>query len=284
VIAVLLVAVSFCAQSRGAVDKDAEPTWTSATFFSTGFLAFTVLQQQGLASDLLSALYYYDESRLQRYQEFQALHPEYSGDTVVWMVGCDLDLPAYAQGIQASDPANLYVLVNKQHCLPDWYAPGDLVTVGNAPVREFLVAPLEELLAAAAAAGVSIYPSSGFRSFQTQELLWNSLAATSGETIADGCIARAGFSEHQTGLVLDINTADYQVYGTPEDFWLEEHAWEYGFIVRYTNANSDITQYVAEPWHLRYVGKEVAQLMHDGQIGSFEEYYLKYVLYAPPAD
>jgi D-alanyl-D-alanine carboxypeptidase len=283
VVCTLLVAVFLMAFTHCTAKRDVA-VWASVGVVavnSTGLL-WSEATAEKLGCGIIGGLYYYEEPRLQRYQDFQRSHPEYPADKAVWMVDCDLDRSPYAEGVMVSDPANLHVLVNKQRRLPAEYEPGDLVVDGNVTVRAIVVAPLGELIASAAADGVGIVATSGFRSYVAQETIWNNVAGISGEAIADESIARAGFSEHQTGLAVDINSADYHVYQSPEDFWLAEHAWEYGFIVRYTNENSEITQYVAEPWHLRYVGKDVARLMHDKQIGSLEEYCAKYVLHALP--
>ncbi len=84
--------------------------------------------------------------------------------------------------------------------------------------------------------------------------------------------ARAGHSEHQTGLTIDCNDASDSFVGTPEAEWLAEHASEYGFIIRYPKGKEDITGYKYEPWHIRYVGKDLAQELDSSGL-TLEEYF-----------
>ncbi|MDR2587354.1 MAG: M15 family metallopeptidase, partial [Coriobacteriales bacterium] len=90
--------------------------------------------------------------------------------------------------------------------------------------------------------------------------------------------ARAGFSEHQTGLAVDINNVEEPP--AAEMAWLAQHAHEYGFIIRYAPENEAITGYMSEPWHLRYIGALHATTMHQLGISSYEEYWVKHIKYA----
>lgn len=144
----------------------------------------------------------------------------------------------------------------------------------------------ESMFAAAEEEGLSPIACSGFRSYQTQLRLFNNKvtremndgldddeAFYSAKTV----VALPGSSEHQTGLAIDIVAESYQsldegIEETDEIKWFYEHCTEYGFIVRYPNGKSNITGIVYEPWHFRYVGKEVAEYIREHEI-TFEEYY-----------
>lgn len=176
------------------------------------------------------------------------------------------------------DPDSLLVLVDHDRSLPDGYIPGDLVfmevpfTFDAIDPRRFLrqeaSMALDDLFAEAEADGLPLLGVSGFRSTETQAELFDDYAAHDGEAAADRYSARPGHSEHQTGLAVDVVGSD----GTcpakacfadqPEAAWLAGHAHQFGFIVRYPADGEASTGYLYEPWHLRYVGIDVATEMH----------------------
>lgn len=142
------------------------------------------------------------------------------------------------------------LIVNKTYSLPSDYAPGVSTIAQNA---------FDEMAAAAAQDGITLFVNSSYRSYQDQESLYNSYAAERGTEAADEVSSRPGHSEHQTGLTFDVNTTEDSFAGTPEANWLAEHCAEYGFIIRYPEGKEDKTGYVYEPWHIRYLGKEKAE-------------------------
>ena len=125
---------------------------------------------------------------------------------------------------------------------------------------------------AAAEEGLNLWIGSGYRSYQDQEIIYNNYVAMDGVEMADTYSARPGYSEHQTGLVIDCNTIDDAFGNTPESAWLAEHAHEYGFVIRYPKGKEDITGYQYEPWHIRYVGSKVATECYERGI-CLEEYF-----------
>ena len=157
---------------------------------------------------------------------------------------------------------NGVLVVNKTYGLPANYAPGVDLTAKSA---------LDAMFAAAEKDGIKLWVESGYRSYELQTTVYTSYVSREGQTAADRYSARPGFSEHQTGLAFDLNSFDYGFADTPEGRWLVEHAWEYGFILRYPSDKEDITGFAYEPWHVRYVGYETAKTLHDsGQV--IEEY------------
>ncbi len=164
-------------------------------------------------------------------------------------------------GIQQIDGityVNGILIVNKTYGLPQTYNPDGLT--------DDTYSAFEQLSADAANAGLDIYLSSGFRSYEYQQEIYNNYVGIYGQETADTFSARPGHSEHQTGLAIDVNTIDDSFAGTPEAVWLEEHCYEYGFIIRYPKGKESITGYKYEPWHIRYVGKDTAQTLHDAAI------------------
>ncbi len=163
------------------------------------------------------------------------------------------DTPTYINGI---------LIVNKKYSLPSNYNPGVDNEAANA---------LSNLQSAAAQAGYSMPLLSGFRSYETQKVLYNSYVAVDGVEVADTYSARPGHSEHQTGLAFDVGELDYGYGDTAAGAWLREHAHEYGFIIRYLKGKENITGYNYEPWHIRYVGANVATEIYNRGI-TLEEY------------
>lgn len=178
-----------------------------------------------------------------------------------------------------TDPSSIWVVVNKQHKLnPPDFVPPVIENVGGVLVSKVAAGQLELLIAGAKNNGISLRVISGYRSYGYQETLYNSYVRKDGQTLADTYSARPGHSEHQTGLAVDFggaNGCDLEVcFGnTPEGSWLRENAATYGFIVRYTADNQTITGYSPEPWHLRYVGPELALEMKKQKISSLEEFF-----------
>ncbi|MDB5169350.1 MAG: hypothetical protein JWO41_706 [Candidatus Saccharibacteria bacterium] len=188
-----------------------------------------------------------------------------------------------------TDPASLWVVVNKPHGLsPINYAPTDLVTP-NVPLRvagnesmQLRAAPaaaLESMFSAAKQAGLQLMVASGYRSYDYQVKLYGDYVKASGQAAADTYSARPGHSEHQTGLAVDVepigkNCELDQCFGdTAEGKWVATNSYRYGFIVRYTPADQAITGYEAEPWHLRYVGASLAGEMHTKGITTLEQFF-----------
>mgnify|MGYP003304767210 CR=1 FL=1 len=156
------------------------------------------------------------------------------------------------------------LIVNKTYSLPNSYKP---VNPYNTVNGEKCVKCLEKdvmnafnlMEADARSVGLNIYIASGYRSYTYQETLYNNYTMVSGVAGADTYSARAGHSEHQTGLCFDLNTIDDSFAYTDEGKWVNDNAWIYGFIIRYPKGKEHITGYNAEAWHFRYVGEEVAK-------------------------
>lgn len=185
-------------------------------------------------------------------------------------------------------PYSTTVLINKELPLPEDYVPENL-TVPQVPfsfsgykekklLREDAAAALENLFAAAGEAGLSLFAVSGYRSYERQKEIYENNVARNGRERTDQFSARPGYSEHQSGLAMDVSTnsihnrLDEEFAGTPEGKFLADHAHEYGFIIRYPKDKSEITGYSYEPWHIRYVGKDMAKELYDRGI-TMEEYY-----------
>ena len=158
---------------------------------------------------------------------------------------------------------NGILIINKTYSVPESFDPG------VDPVAE---AKLKEMYAAAAADGLSMWTASGYRTYEYQRDLYENYAARDGFDAADTYSARPGHSEHETGLTFDINDPSNSFDNTAEAAWLAEHCAEYGFIIRYPKGKEDITGFMYESWHVRYVGEEVAAVIMENGI-CLEEYF-----------
>jgi len=167
------------------------------------------------------------------------------------------------------------VIANKSYGLPSNFAPNNLVYVnGYIRVVDYVKDAFNNLRSDASSIGLNIYASSGYRSYGDQNYIYNNYVARDGMEEADTYSARAGFSEHQTGLAIDVNTIDSSFDGTSESNWLRDNCYRYGFIIRYPKGKDSITGYMYEPWHIRYVGKNLAnKLYNNGDWITIEEYF-----------
>jgi len=190
-----------------------------------------------------------------------------------------------------SDASSLWVVVNKQRPLnPKTYTPANLVvpnislrlSAGNEEmhVRADTAKALEQMAAAAKnEAGLSLMLASGYRSYNFQVNLYNGYVKQQGQSVADTQSARPGYSEHQTGLAADLEPASRTCEvencfaTTSEGKWLAANAYRFGFIIRYPEGQQDITGYIYEPWHVRYVGTALANEMHGENATTMEAFF-----------
>lgn len=149
---------------------------------------------------------------------------------------------------------NGILIANKTYPLPSSYVP-NVVPVGNYQYLDpNAAAAFTKMQKAAAAEGINLFVCSGYRSYSYQQYLYNNYVAMDGKAAADRYSARPGHSEHQTGLAADINMASSYFDNTVEAKWLAKHCTDYGFIIRYKAGKESSTGYMAESWHIRYLG------------------------------
>ena len=164
------------------------------------------------------------------------------------------------------DCLDIYARADKQHAMTASCAPGDLVQVPDSAelLRSEAAAAYNEMVAAAKKDGLTITAISGYRSYQTQELVYASAVQGFGQDYADRTSAKPGHSEHQLGTVMDVSSpalaGDLQEsFGdTPEGRWVRDNGYKHGFIISYPQGKESITGYAYEPWHIRYLRKDVA--------------------------
>ena len=157
------------------------------------------------------------------------------------------------------------LIANKTYSLPSNYGSGITTETQHA---------FDQMKADAAILGLNLYLSSGYRSYYDQKYIYQNYVNTDGQANADTYSARAGHSEHQTGLAFDLNTIDDSFTNTPEGIWVHDNCYKYGLILRYPKGKENITGYIHESWHLRYVGIDLAtKLYNNGNWITLEEYF-----------
>lgn len=179
------------------------------------------------------------------------------------------------------NPEDVTVLVNKVHQIPEGWTPDDLEPVidnKNQKLRKEANDAYTKFYNAAKAKGIDIYSISGYRTNATQTLYWNNQVKVYGEEYASQYSAYPGRSEHQLGLAIDISYTtkgdrlSEKVATSPIGKFIVSDAYKYGFILRYQKDKIAITNYGYEPWHLRYVGVDLASKLHESGL-TLEEYY-----------
>ncbi len=154
------------------------------------------------------------------------------------------------------------LIVNKSYPLPSSYDPG---------INEEASAAFEKMQAAASDDGLFLYILSGYRSYSEQQYQYNVHVKNKGKKYADKVSARPGYSEHQSGLCMDINSTEDSFADTKEAAWLAENCTKFGFIIRFPKGKEKQTGYSYEPWHIRYVGIQNAQKIAESGL-CLEEY------------
>ena len=172
------------------------------------------------------------------------------------------------------------MVVNKTHPVdPPDFRP-EIALVRGYQVASDAAGPLTRLLDESDRAGLGFKIASAFRSYDYQASVHAATVAERGQAAADLVSARAGHSEHQTGLAVDLVTpadpgCDFEACfaDTPGGRWLAAHAWRFGFLVRYRPGTTAVTGYQPEPWHLRFVGRALAAELRRTDVATLEEFF-----------
>lgn len=186
--------------------------------------------------------------------------------------------PAAARPSVESSPESLRCLVNKMHPFAqiDW-EPNDLVDFEGQQLRAEAARAARTMMDAAKAEGVTLTVSSAYRSYAVQQQTYQYWVSVNGQQVADQLSARPGYSEHQTGLAIDFASPEgcrlEECYeDTRAGRWLAKNAPNYGFILRFPKGQQAITGYLFEPWHYRYLGKDLAAQYTVSGAGTLEEF------------
>lgn len=207
-----------------------------------------------------------------------------SDKNTILHVNIGLDKPFYTNPKLSNYLNTNYVLVNKYNYLPNYFVPDDLVTLdeyskgGIKLVKEAYEA-FKKMASNAELEGLKLRIVSAYRSYDYQKNLYNSYLKTDSKQNVDTYSARPGFSEHQTGLAIDIDNTkeNYNRFHITQEFtWMKENSYKYGFILRYELGKENITGYQYEPWHYRYVGTQISDYIYKNNL-TYEEYYYQFI-------
>lgn len=244
------------------------------------------------------SLDYFKEENLDRYIKYDfidtksvydttILKEKYNYEDTVTFVNAYLDKDYYSNDIPLSkDKASkLDVIVNKYYKLDKDYEPEDLTVInskfasGNQKLRKEAADKFEEMASDMLKENLKIYAGSTYRSYSYQEGLYNRYVKKDGFKEAETYSARAGYSEHQLGLAVDIVNGkwNYLSEGDKEYTWLINNSYKYGFILRYPHESEYITGYVFEDWHFRYLGIDLATKVHESKL-TYDEYIARGML------
>ena len=244
------------------------------------------------------SLDYFKEENLDRYIKYDfidtksvydttILKEKYNYEDTVTFVNAYLDKDYYSNDIPLSkDKASkLDVIVNKYYKLDKDYEPEDLTVInskfasGTQKLRKEAADKFEEMASDMLKENLKIYAGSTYRSYSYQEGLYNRYVKKDGFKEAETYSARAGYSEHQLGLAVDIVNGkwNYLSEGDKEYTWLGNNSYKYGFILRYPHESEYITGYVFEDWHFRYLGIDLATKVHESKL-TYDEYIARGML------
>lgn len=222
---------------------------------------------------------------LDRYIDYKSKNEDLEDEQIVLNVNMGIDKPYYTNTSETKYLNTTYILVNKYNFLSSDYVPKNLVSISNKysiggmKLVEEARDAFEDMASDALKEKMHIIAMSSYRSYNYQVDLYNKYAKQDGKDAADTYSARAGFSEHQSGLCLDVYDGEipYTSFEKTNEFkWMQKNAYKYGFILRFPKDKVDETGYRYESWHYRYVGKEIAKYIYDNNI-SFEEYYARFI-------
>lgn len=244
------------------------------------------------------SLNYFKEENLDRYIKYDfidtksvydttILKEKYNYEDTVTYVNAYLDKDYYTNDIPLSkeEASKLDVIVNKYYKLDKDYEPEDLTIInskfasGTQKLRKEAAGKFEEMASDMLKENLKIYAGSTYRSYSYQEGLYNRYVKKDGFKEAETYSARAGYSEHQLGLAVDIVNGkwNYLSEGDKEYTWLVNNSYKYGFILRYPHESEYITGYVFEDWHFRYLGIDLATKVHESKL-TYDEYIARGML------
>ena len=231
---------------------------------------------------------YFLEKNLYDYLEYKKDNKKKSYSDIVAIVNVKANKDWYDKDTVKPtdmDKGNL-ILVNKFNYLSEDFVPSDLTSIslsyaydGQKAIKE-VVEAYHDMASNAKEAGIQLLVNSSYRDYSKQESVYKDFYYSNGISYADKYAARAGYSEHQTGLCLDIFTSgesNTENFDETDAFkWLSKNAHKYGFILRYPENKEYLTGYEYESWHYRYLGKDIAKKVYESGL-TYDEYYAFYL-------
>lgn len=228
---------------------------------------------------------YFNKDYLNRYLKYKEKNPKLKNEDIILHVNIGIDNDYYTNTKPATNLNKNTILVNKYNYLEEDYEPTNLESIsinysrsGMKLVKE-AKEQFEAMAKDAANNKLKLVVTSSYRNYSYQEKLYNDYAKKDGKDAADTYSGRPGFSEHQTGLAVDLYNGKslYTEFENTEEFkWMQDNAYKYGFILRFPKDKVNLTGYQYESWHYRYVGQKIAAYIHDNNL-CYEEYYAMFL-------
>lgn len=196
-------------------------------------------------------------------------------------VNIGLDKPFY-EDVNVIDNYSVNVLANKYNKLSDKFVPNNLTLLDKCSSGSHYLSidakiAYDKLCEASLKDGLSISVNSSYRSYNDQVDIYDYYLKLYGDSYVQKYVATPGYSEHQTGLALDVKSNYSSIFEKSEEYkWMLSNSYKYGFILRYPNEKSDITGYSSEAWHFRYVGEDIARYVYENNV-TYDEYYAMFL-------
>lgn len=229
---------------------------------------------------------YFMISNLDKYLEYFKENDNAETSDVIKIINTQADIDWIDTEYDTDTSKNELMLVNRLYGLNKEYAPEDIenlslsISYSGNKISRSIIENINDLINAGKQNNYTFVVSQGYRSYEDQEKIYNSMSNSIGQSEADKVAARPGHSEYQTGLSFDLqpyNKVFENAFESEEYNWLKENAYKHGFILRLTKEGEEITKFKPSAWRLRYVGEEVAQKIYEENI-TFEEYYAYYAI------
>lgn len=226
---------------------------------------------------------FYKQELHDRYLSYKEKNNFNDKETIL-KVNIGLDTPFYTNPKLSNRLNSIDILVNKYNYLPSNFIPNNLVITdeyskGNIKLVSEVYDAFKKMANDAKKENLNIRIISAYRSYDYQKNLYNNYLKNDTQEVVDTYSARPGFSEHQTGLAIDIDNIvlSYDKFHLTQEFgWMKNNCYKYGFILRYDIDKENITGYKYEPWHYRYVGIKISEYIYRNNI-TFEEYYYEFI-------
>lgn len=242
-----------------------------------------VLKENNILDLFQNQKYYLDKNK-DLYLSYYSTHPDLALDKIIAIINVKANNQPYSLNNKVDLTKGNLILVNKYNFLEN-YEPDNLVTLNqkfayeNRKVLPEVNEAFINMYQDALKNNINLLVISAYRSYDYQAKLYANYVTTYGSEYTDKVSAHPGYSEHQTGLALDILTPKVKMnefVKTKAYEWLKDNSYKYGFILRYPEDKEELTGYIFEPWHYRYVTKEVATQIYQEDI-TFDEYYAYYL-------
>ena len=202
-------------------------------------------------------------------------------DTLI-KVNIGLDKPYY-EDVNVIKTYSTTLIVNKYNMLDSDFVPNELTLLDKCSTGEHYLSidakiAYDKLCEASLKENMNISVNSSYRSYESQESVYNYYYELYGKSYVTKYVATPGYSEHQTGLALDIKSLNSNIFKNSKEYtWMIENSYKYGFILRYPEGMENLTGYSSEAWHFRYVGEDIAKYIYENQI-TYDEYYAMFIV------